>query len=262
MNYLRGSWRFLRIILLIPFLFVLAGYFFPKATEERYRALVQTWARRLLACMGLRVELKGAFPAFPEGGSRGYLLLCNHTSFLDIFAVDSFFCSRFVAKMEISRWPLFGAIARGVRTIFIDRGHKRGILGILEQMETVIKKGENVIFFPEGTTSPGDRLLPLHSNLFEAAVATGAEILPVVLSYTTGGKRTTHMAYTGNVSIFECLWNVVTTPDAAIEVQVLPVIENNGRNRHELCREASRVMSAALGVADPAEPAAASKPAA
>mgnify|MGYP002517934411 CR=1 FL=1 len=247
MNYLRGIWRFLCIIALIPFLFVLAAYFFPKTQEERYRELVQTWARRLLACMGLRVVLKGEFPAYPAPGEKGYLLLCNHTSFLDIFAVDSFFCSRFVAKAEIGKWPLLGAIARGVRTIFIDRGYKRGILGILEQMESVLKKGENVIFFPEGTTSPGDRLLPLHSNLFEAAVATNAVIQPVVVRYTTDGEPTTHMAYTGNISIFQCLWNIVTTPDAAIEVQVLPTIKGDGRNRHELCEEASRVMSKALG---------------
>lgn len=251
MNYFRGSFRFLRIILLIPFLFVLAGYFFPKATEERYRELVQTWSKRLLACMGLRVRVKGELPEYPKEGEKGYLLLCNHTSFLDIFAIDSLFCSRFVAKLEISRWPLFGAIAKGVRTIFIDRGKKRGLLGILEQMEAVLKKGENVIFFPEGTTSAGDRLLPLHSNLFESAVATGADLVPMVLRYTAKGEPTTHMAYTGNTSIFRCLWNVVTTADAAIEVEVLERIPSEGRSRHELCREASRVMAGALGVEDP-----------
>lgn len=253
MNYAVGLYRFIRMILMIPFLVVIAACVFPRKGEQEYRRLVQLWSRRLLASMGIGLRLKGPELRYEEPGKTGLLLLCNHTSFLDIFAVDAFLCSRFVAKAEIGRWPFLGSIARGVRTIFIDRKNKRGILGILEQMELALKKGENVIFFPEGTTSPGDRLLPLHSNLFEASVASGADIQPLVLRYTERGEQTTRMAYVGQMSIFRCLWHVVTTRDAAIEVEVLPRFSVDGMNRHQLCRKASRVMSEGLGVADPAD---------
>ena len=252
MNYLTGALRFILIVISIPFFMFVAGVRFPKAEEAEYRKLVETWCRRLLAMLGVRVSYTGRPLRHPAPGEKGYLLLSNHISFLDIFSIDTLICSRFVAKAEISRWPAFGTIAKGVRSIFIERGNRRAILAIAEQMESALNRGENVIFFPEGTTSLGNTLLPLHANLIEAAVATGATVQPLVLRYKSRGKLTTRMSYAGDVSIFHCLWNVVTTPDATVEVEVLDPIDPAGKNRHQICREVSARMAAALGVRDPA----------
>ncbi len=250
MNYLMGIFRFFAILLMIPVILVVTGLRLPRLSEDAYRAEVALWCRRLLAAMGVAVSHSGRPVRHAAPGEEGILLLSNHVSFIDIFAIDTLLCSRFVAKAEIGNWPVFGSIAKSVRTIFIDRANRRSIIAIAEKMESVLKGGENVIFFPEGTTGPGDRLLPLHANLIEAAVATGATVQPVVLKYTSRGERTTRLAYT-DISIFRCLWNVVTTPRAAIEVEVLSPIEPRGRNRHEICREVSAMMARALGVEDP-----------
>ncbi len=251
MHFIFGFFRFIFLVCLIPLVTLGAVLLFPRFGEEAYRRQVQLWARAILRLIGIRVKVSGVPLQRSENGGKGFLLLSNHLTFLDIFAIDAAQCSRFVAKAEIGKWPCFGAIARCVKTIFIERGRKRAILDIARKMEEALLAGENVIFFPEGTVGPGGCLLPLHANLIEAAVRTGAPLQPLVLRYTSRGERTDRVSYYGDISLFQCLWNIVTTPDAAVEVIGLEPIAAEGRNRHELCSEVSEKMAAALGVPDP-----------
>ena len=251
MRYVTGLFRYLWIFVLIPALVYVVVWVLPRSNPEQFKATVSRWSRRLLKGMGVSVKHTGRI--MPPQTGQGLLILSNHCSFIDIFAVDSLSYARFVAKSEIASWPVFGRIARGVRTLFIERGHRKAILQIAAEMEKAFDQGDNVIFFPEGTTSPGDRLLPLHANLIEAAVQTNTEIQPVVLKYTSRGQRTTRMAYTGSKSIFRCLWDIVTTPDAAVEVEVLERLPAGSGDRHQVCSRVSGMMSKALGVADPAQ---------
>ena len=59
MNYLTGALRFILIVISIPFFMFVAGVRFPKAEEAEYRKLVETWCRRLLAMLGVRVSYTG-----------------------------------------------------------------------------------------------------------------------------------------------------------------------------------------------------------
>ena len=160
--------------------------------------------------------------------------------------------SAFVAKAEIAKWPVFGGIAKAVNTIFIERGNRKALLGIGSNMQKALEEGKTLLMFPEGTTSDGTVLLKLHANLFDAAAKTGAEVIPVVLRYKSRGEITTAPAYVGKVGLFECLWKVVNTPDLTILIKIgEPIRPMAGEDRHSLCRRASAVMSAAIGVADP-----------
>ena len=174
---------------------------------------------------------------------------------LDVFVLNGLAPSSFVAKAEIARWPVFGMIASAVGTIFIERGNKRALLSIAERMERALGEGRSLLLFPEGTTSDGTGLLPLHANLMQAAAATGAPVIPIVLRYKSGDKITTRAAYVGDTGLFTCLWRILRTPDFKVEVKILePVC---GDNRHAICREVSAAMCRAIGVVDPLAAAAA-----
>ena len=146
--------------------------------------------------------------------------------------------------------PVFGLISRAAGTLFIDRSRKRAVLEMAEKMNETLRAGESVLFFPEGTTGEGRVLLPFYANLFASAVATEAELIPVVIRYTQKGKVTTIPSYAGNIPLFTVMKRIVFSSGLEAEVQVLEPISSAGVDRKTLCAQTSAVMSAALGVPD------------
>ena len=93
------------------------------------------------------------------------LLISNHASYLDIIILGSLFKTSFIAKKEISKWPLLGILAKLQNTIFIDRR----VSSLKKQENQIIKhlnEKKNLVIFPEGTSSDGNRVLPFKSSLF------------------------------------------------------------------------------------------------
>lgn len=250
--------RFLSVFVYTVCCLFLIAFVFPRSTDEKKGRIIRRWAGKLPRWLGIRVEVEGriAEEAVHDcgitPGAMGRLVVSNHVSFLDIFSLDSVVPSAFVAKAEIAKWPVFGGIAKAVNTIFIERGNRKALLGIGSNMQKALEEGKTLLMFPEGTTSDGTGLLKLHANLFDAAAKTGAEVIPVVLRYKSRGEITTAPAYVGKVGLFECLWKVVNTLDLTILIKIgEPIRPMAGEDRHSLCRRASAVMSAAIGVADP-----------
>ncbi|MHA6325915.1 lyso-ornithine lipid O-acyltransferase [Roseivivax sp. CAU 1753] len=94
-------------------------------------------------------------------------LVANHTSWLDIFALNSRMNLYFVSKSEVAAWPGIGWLARATGTVFIERDRKHAA----EQtrvFEWRLHHGHRLVFFPEGTSTDGLRVLPFKTTLFEA----------------------------------------------------------------------------------------------
>ena len=263
MYKLIGAARFAAVFFYTLCCLFIIAFVFPFQGPQARGRVVRNWSVRLLRWLGVRVDVVGALEereAHVSGitpGKIGRLVVSNHVSFLDIFALNAVLPSGFVAKAEIARWPVFGLIARAVGTIFIERGNKRALVGIGAGMRKALEDGRNLLMFPEGTTSDGTKLLKLHANLMEAAVRTGADVVPVVLQYKVAGQPSTVPAYVGDTGLFECLWKVVSSPDVSVRVTVLA--PRKGEDRHALCRCVSADMAAALGVPDPTPSAAAAR---
>jgi 1-acyl-sn-glycerol-3-phosphate acyltransferase len=137
--------------------------------------------------IGMEIRIKGDPPKGPS------LLVSNHLGYLDIVALlvntDAFF----VAKAEISKWPMAGTVCRAWNTIFLDRQRKRDLPRVIEAMRASLHVGKTVILFPEGTCTPGATVLPFKSSLFEAAVRSGRPVSCAGISYSVG--RTEPPAY-------------------------------------------------------------------
>src|SRR5918998_227589 len=108
MKAARAGWRLLRgaghaVSGLATILFV-----FPRLTVQQRNARVQVWARRMLALLGIGLDLRGRAP---EHGP--VLLVANHISWLDILVMHAARHCRFVSKADVRRWPLIGALATG-----------------------------------------------------------------------------------------------------------------------------------------------------
>jgi 1-acyl-sn-glycerol-3-phosphate acyltransferase len=129
------------------------------------------WAA--FACLiGIKVRVIGA-PAKRACG-RPVVYVSNHSSWVDVPVVGGVLDGCFVAKGDVATWPIIGTIARLGRTVFVSRtrastGKER------DAMRAVLKAGDNLILFPEGTSSDGSRVLPFRTSFFAIAEATANE---------------------------------------------------------------------------------------
>lgn len=125
--------------------------------------------------MGLKVRVIGE-PATDR--ARPVVYASNHSSWLDVPVLGGHLLACFVSKDDVGRWPVVGQVARLGRTIFVSR--QRGTTGReRDDMRVRLACGDNLILFPEGTSSDGNRVLPFLSSFFAAAkpsnaVTTGA----------------------------------------------------------------------------------------
>lgn len=115
--------------------------------------------RVALWALGLRVTRRGR--AMPHAGG----FVANHVTWLDIFVLNAGAPLFFVAKSEVSGWPGIGWMARIAGTRFVKRD-RREAARQAAALEEALLAGERLLFFPEGTSTDGQRVLPFKSTLF------------------------------------------------------------------------------------------------
>lgn len=142
--------------------------------------VAQIGSRLMLAVIGLKLRVDGQ-----DTGQPG-AVVANHTSWLDIFVLYAAVPGQFVAKAEVSKWPGIGVLGKLVGTIFIDRVRTQAASHV-DFLKAKLGKRERLIFFPEGTSTDGQRILTFRSTLFEVFLGGGSTrdlaLTPVFLKY-------------------------------------------------------------------------------
>jgi 1-acyl-sn-glycerol-3-phosphate acyltransferase len=157
----------------------------PTRDRDLVRELwVRRWASSLLRLFAIDVIIGGAaVPPPTKRGDRGRLIVTNHRSAIDIGVVLATFGGTMVSRADLATWPLVGAAARSVGTVFVDRASARSGAGAIRAIQRHLEDGQTITLFPEGTTYAGDEVRPFHGGAFIAAARAGAEVLPVGLAY-------------------------------------------------------------------------------
>ncbi|MEO1417366.1 MAG: lysophospholipid acyltransferase family protein [Bacteroidota bacterium] len=127
--------------------------------------------------LGIDIEWQGRIP------EEGALILPNHRSYLDIIHFVSIIPVCFVAKIEVSKWPLISKAARIARTIFVDRKDKNSRQQTRNQVKERLKEGVSVLVFPEGTTHMSPEVGELHKGIFYVAAGTDVPVIPAAVEY-------------------------------------------------------------------------------
>ena len=151
--------------------------------EELRDGWVRAWARALLRLFAVEVVVDGRVPARTRSGERGRVIVSNHRSAIDIGVLLATFGGTMVSRADLARWPLVGAAARSVGTVFVERTKIESGAAVVRTMQRHLASGRTILLFPEGTTFDGDEVRPFQRGAFVAAAAVGAEILPVGLAY-------------------------------------------------------------------------------
>lgn len=171
--------------------------------------LVRWWMCRVARVLGLDIVVHGV----PVPGPT--LWCANHISWLDVIALGTLGNAIFVSKAEVREWPVIGWCARAAGTVFLRRGSGSGVSDALAHK---LRSGLAVAFFPEGTTSTGERLRRFHSRLFAAAMTTDALVQPVALRFGESGARSTTAPFVGEDEFLPHLWRVLAGGKLRVEV--------------------------------------------
>ncbi len=194
----------------------------------------------MLGILGVRLDarLEHAIP--------GSLLVANHISWLDIFAINASLPTAFVSKAEVRRWPAIGWLAAMNDTIFLNRGSRGHARVINEAIAAKLDTGKYVGVFPEGTTTDGRSVLPFHAALLQPALAAGRPVIPVAISYwEADGERSLAPRYDGEISFGDCLWNILSRKRLQVRLQTLPALGMNGEGRRDVATAARQAIISA-----------------
>ena len=137
----------------------------------------------LFALVGCRVRVIGKeYVDLP--GAKVYA--SNHTSYFDVLPLmlGLGVPYHFVSKMEVGGMPFIGTFLRRMRHMTFDRSDAQSRMQQSENMEKLLREGESIFVFPEGTFTGEDGVRPFQLGAFKAAVDAGAPIVPVSLAGT------------------------------------------------------------------------------
>jgi lyso-ornithine lipid O-acyltransferase len=185
--------------------------------------ITQGVCRTAFVILGIRHRVTGAQMRTPGA------VVANHSSWLDIFALNARKRVYFVSKAEVAGWPGIGWLARATGTVFITRDPGAGE-GASRAVRGAAAGGPQAPVLPEGTSTDGRRVLPFKSTLFGAFFAHGLRDLlhvqPVSVIWTAPpGEDARFYGWWGDMDFGAHLLRVLAAPrGGAVEIAYHPPI--------------------------------------
>jgi 1-acyl-sn-glycerol-3-phosphate acyltransferase len=210
--------------------------------------LARRYHRLCCRLLGFEVELRGQ-----PSDRHPVLFVANHVSYLDITMLGAVIKGSFIAKAEVEGWPLFGRLARLQRTVFVERRARH----TAKQRDRVVERlraGDDLILFPEGTSSDGNRVLPFRSGLLGAAETrigdAAIAVQPVSIAYVRldgmpmGRFYRPFFAWYGDMELAPHLWTLLGLGKLTVVVEFhAPVTLVQLGSRKALATHCQRVIA-------------------
>lgn len=153
----------------------IAKSYWPRISIEK---LQQQWAFETLRKFKVSMEVVGQI-----SHQKPMLYLGNHVSYFDIVLLMATVPSiSFVAKKELSHWPLFGHAARATKTIFVQRENTDSRKKARQAIEEGLQRKQRIVLFPSGTTCINEKK-PWRRGAFEIAQQNNVLVQPFRLTY-------------------------------------------------------------------------------
>ena len=226
---LRGAFRLLSYLALTLVLVPIYLLAMALRINPIVRWMPVAYHRVVCVILGIRVRVHGQ-----RSDVIPTLYVCNHVSYLDIEVLGGLIPGSFVAKAEVATWPFFSTLAKAQRTIFIERRTGKTSTS-RDQMMNRLNTGDNLMLFPEGTSSDGTRVLPFRSALFGVAQLRrdGKPIIvqSVAIAYTRldgiplGRYWRPLFAWFGDLDLVPHLWQMVCLGETEAVVTFFPPVD-------------------------------------
>ncbi|MEA3490013.1 MAG: lysophospholipid acyltransferase family protein [Candidatus Omnitrophota bacterium] len=159
----------------------------PK-NKKMYRKAEQFWAWTLMKIGGIKLEITGR-ENLPKNETVVYM--SSHQSDLDwpiIFrAIPGQYL--FMAKQELFDIPIFGTYMRLQKYIPIERTNIRKSLKTYQFVIELIKAGNSIVLYPEGTRSYNEKLQRFKSFSFSFLKEAKVRVVPVAIDGSINIQR-------------------------------------------------------------------------
>ena len=139
------------------------------------------WARLICFVSRCHVEVEGVSEL--KNLNEPAIFCSNHLSSFDIIAMYMSLDRPifFIAKKEIKQIPFLGWYMTIAGMIFLDRSNHENAMRSMRNAGNEIKKGKNIISFPEGTRSKTNQIGLFKRGSFIIAKEGNIPIVPVAI---------------------------------------------------------------------------------
>lgn len=134
---------------------------------------MQERGAKLLQSHGINIIIKGTIPEYQ------CIMVANHLGYLDAIALASIIKCRPIARSSLADWPGIGQALQRLGLVFYNRGNIISGFKTLRKSISILRNGENILVFPEGTTTDGRIVLPFKRGIFGVSKLTGVPIVPI-----------------------------------------------------------------------------------
>lgn len=210
------SLYWLSLIILAVFLYLLS--FLPRALSGRYyHFLGRYWCRLFVNALGVELKLihKNKKPLPGQ-----YILIANHPSVLEDFAIPALFDVYPLAKEGVRDWYVLGRMSDYAGTIFVKRRNSDSRHAALQAMLDAAGSGKNLVVFPEGGCKGRRIYKEFKTGAFDVSLQTGVPILPVFLQYADEDVFEWH-----EQTLLQMLWQIFTAKNKQVNYHVFDAIE-------------------------------------
>jgi len=206
--------------------------------------------------LNIKVTIAGDAGQLERGG---YVVIANHVSYVDGIVLGSIFPIVFVSKREVKKWPIVGQWNVLCGTIFINRQRKNEVGTMVREMTRKLRQEANILLFPEGTSTNGEKMLPFQTVPLAAPLRSRSIIVPVTLAYTTIDEQPVTAAnrdfvyWYGDMDFVTHFWNLLGRRGVEVLVTLQPKIEcfryaDNSAGRKKLAEDCyNRVLGRVTG---------------
>lgn len=157
-------------------------------TARARRHLAHSVAKLLMRACGIAPSVTGRGNL---DASKPMVIVANHASYVDAILLTAVLPPdvHFVAKRGFERARAMAWVMRRLGTYFVERADATRGLEDTRELATAVKRGETVVFFPEGTFSRAPGLEAFHLGAFVVSTESGAPVIPIVLRGTRSVLR-------------------------------------------------------------------------
>lgn len=177
-----------------------------KFQPDRVTELKKRWALDCLKTLGFDLHINGQ-----SRKSEKLILVGNHISFVDIFVIMASHPETvFLAKSEVQNWPIIGAAAKAVGTLFVRRDSKESKQNSKFQIAELLKNAKNpqLVVFPSGTTCLYEEL-QWKKGIFEIAQLSDISIQAFRIDYS----KPRECAYIDDDTLISSIHRILNTKE-------------------------------------------------